>query len=116
MKKILIVEDSPTFRNLLCEALESRGYKVKGAGSVKSALEEIKKDTYDFICTDYNLPDNNGVILLQHELTKNIPTCIMTTSVESHLSSMVKLLGAVECFDKVAFDFLDDLCNCIENQ
>lgn len=43
MKNILIVEDSPTFRNLLCEALESRGYKVKGAGSVKSALEEIKK-------------------------------------------------------------------------
>lgn len=43
MKNILIVEDSPTFRNLLCEALESRGYKVKGVGSVKSALEEIKK-------------------------------------------------------------------------
>lgn len=40
----------------------------------------------------------------------------MTTSVERHLSSMVKLLGAVECFDKVAFNFLDDLCNCIENQ
>ena len=34
---------------------------------------------------------------------------------DRHLSEMVKLLGAVECFDKSEFDFLDNLCNCIEN-
>lgn len=116
MKNILIIEDSPTYRELLCKTLKNKGYKVKGTGSVKSALEEIKKDTYDFICTDYNLPDDTGTVLLQHELTKNIPTCMMTTSVDRHLFSMAKSLGAVECFDKAVFGFLDDLCNCIENQ
>ena len=116
MKNILIIEDSPTYREILCKALKDKGYKVKGVGSVKSALEEIKKDTYDFICADYNLPDDTGTALLQHELTKNIPICIMTASVDRHLFSMAKALGAVECFDNEVFGFIDDLCNCIENQ
>lgn len=73
MKNILIVEDSATYRELLCKVLKGKGYKVKGVGSVKSALDEIKKDIYDFICTDYNLPDDTGTALLQHEFTKNIP-------------------------------------------
>lgn len=58
MKNILIIEDSLTYREILCKALKDKGYKVKGVGSVKSALEEIKKDIYDFICADYNLPDD----------------------------------------------------------
>ena len=115
MKNILIVEDSATYRELLCKVLKGKGYKVKGVGSVKSALDEIKKDIYDFICTDYNLPDDTGTALLQHEFTKNMPICIMTTSVDRHIFNMAKSLGAVECFDKATFDFVDDLCNCIEN-
>lgn len=38
MKNILIVEDSATYRELLCKVLKGKGYKVKGVGSVKSAL------------------------------------------------------------------------------
>lgn len=53
MKNILIVEDSATYRELLCKVLKGKGYKVKGVGSVKSALDEIKKDIYDFICSPY---------------------------------------------------------------
>lgn len=98
------------------KVLKGKGYKVKGVGSVKSALDEIKKDIYDFICTDYNLPDDTGTALLQHEFTKNIPICIMTTSVDRHIFNMAKSLGAVECFDKATFDFVNDLCNCIENK
>ena len=52
MKNVLIIEDSLTYREILCKALKDKGYKVKGVGSVKSALEEIKKDIYDFICAD----------------------------------------------------------------
>ena len=48
MKNVLIIEDSLTYREILCKALKDKGYKVKGVGSVKSALEEIKKDIYDF--------------------------------------------------------------------
>ena len=40
----------------------------------------------------------------------------MTTSVDIHIFNMAKSLGAVECFDKATFDFVDDLCNCIENK
>ena len=67
MKNILIVEDSATYRELLCKVLKGKGYKVKGVGSVKSALDEIKKDIYDFICTDYNLPDDT----VQHYFNMN---------------------------------------------
>ena len=49
MKNILIVEDSATYRELLCKVLKGKGYKVKGVGSVKSALDEIKKDIYDLL-------------------------------------------------------------------
>lgn len=42
-ENILIVEDSATYRELLCKVLKGKGYKVKGVGSVKSALDEIKR-------------------------------------------------------------------------
>ena len=45
MKNILIVEYSATYRELLCKVLKGKGYKVKGVGSVKSALNEIKKES-----------------------------------------------------------------------
>ena len=47
MKNILIVEDSATYRELLCKVLKGKGYKVKGVGSVKSACLLYTSDAAD---------------------------------------------------------------------
>lgn len=115
MKKILIVEDSPTFRDLLCKALRKRGYEVIEVNSVFSALKEIQNNSIDFICTDYNLPINTGLDLLTNRLSRNIPTCIMSNSTDRFLPDNAKKMGAVEFLYKTDFEFLNDLCKCIEN-
>ena len=75
MKNILIVEDSTTYLNLLCEVLKNKGYKVKGASSVKSALEEIKKEpvtvllilinTLIFLVVEFTGGSENGQHMLE---------------------------------------------------
>ena len=71
MKNILIVEDSATYRELLCKVLKGKGYKVKGVGSVKSALDEIKKEINDCFCNDKKNQEDQVQALIKNEYTKN---------------------------------------------
>ena len=45
MKNILIVEDSATYRELLCKVLKGKGYKVKGVGFMISFVLIIISQT-----------------------------------------------------------------------
>ena len=58
--KILVVEDDRLLNNTLCYNLSAAGYEVDAA-LTKSAAERLcKKQKYDLIVLDVNLPDGNG--------------------------------------------------------
>ena len=54
MKRILLVDDDETFRYALSELL-SKEFEVLKSSGVKDALEKLKKDSVDLICSDYNM-------------------------------------------------------------
>ena len=61
MEKILIVEDDEIIAEGLEYSLMSEGYEVSVAGTVKAALEFVRKKTsFDFCLLDVILPDGNG--------------------------------------------------------
>ncbi|WMJ71845.1 response regulator [Cytophagaceae bacterium ABcell3] len=65
LKKILIVEDN-TVQNLsIKELLSSRGIPAGSVFSGKEALDVLKKENYDCVILDINLPDINGFDLLE---------------------------------------------------
>ena len=62
---LLVVDDEPSILTTLQKALSLEGYAVDVAGGVKVAEEKLKKRTYDLCLFDVQLPDGDGVELLQ---------------------------------------------------
>ncbi len=65
MKTILIVEDSATTRSLIRAVIDELGdYETVEAGSGFEALKMLPQQDYDLIVTDINMPDINGLELI----------------------------------------------------
>lgn len=60
VKRILVVEDSPAYLQLMRQALESRGYTILTAGDGEQALEQARLHRPDLILLDVVLPRMNG--------------------------------------------------------
>jgi len=62
---LLVVDDEPSILTTLQKALSLEGYAVDVAGGVKIAEEKLRKRSYDLCVFDVQLPDGDGVELLQ---------------------------------------------------
>ena len=83
IKKILIVDDSPTERHYLSEILIKGGFDVVTSDSGEDALIKAKTLQPDLILMDVVMPGMNGFqatrAITRDEATKNIPVLICTT-------------------------------------
>jgi two-component system chemotaxis sensor kinase CheA len=62
--RLLFVEDSAFFRNLLTPVLRAAGYEVTTAGGGEEALGLIRDGAqFDIVITDLEMPDMDGVAL-----------------------------------------------------
>lgn len=59
--KILVVDDEPQLRRVMRGALSKQGYIVGDARNGESALEMLRKDRYDLVILDRNMPGIGGV-------------------------------------------------------
>ncbi len=60
-RSVLLVDDSPFFRNMLTPVLQAAGYDVTVAGSAQEALAILKQErTFDVAITDIEMPDMDG--------------------------------------------------------
>lgn len=66
-KKILIVEDETSLRELLTKILGLEGFKVFSAATVKEGKDILRNEDIYLVITDVMLPDENGI-----EFTKSI--------------------------------------------
>lgn len=83
IKKILIVDDSPTERFFLSGLLEKQGYQVIIAESGEEAIVKAKQEKPDLIVMDVVMPGLNGFqatrAINKDEETKGIPVIMCTT-------------------------------------
>ncbi len=83
IRKILIVDDSPTERHYLSEILVKGGFDVVTSDSGEDALIKAKALRPDLILMDVVMPGMNGFqatrAITRDEATKNIPVLICTT-------------------------------------
>ena len=80
----LVVEDSPTMRQLITFALKRiPGSKVVEANDGIDALKKLSTQKFDVILTDINMPIMDGLKLVSmvrnDPVHKNIPIVIITT-------------------------------------
>ena len=83
IRKIMVVDDSPTERAFLENLLKKRGYEVLVVDSGENAIERSKTDLPDLILMDVVMPGLNGFqatrAITREEKTKHIPVIICTT-------------------------------------
>ncbi|MBN2407996.1 MAG: response regulator transcription factor [Elusimicrobia bacterium] len=81
-KKILIVDDEESIRELLKDTLEKEGYSIIEAKDSEEALRKAKSVLPDLVVLDLGIPTIGGLevcrILRKAEETKNIPIIILT--------------------------------------
>ena len=66
---ILIVDDEPTTRQVLCEAFTQLGYQAAGADSGEQALATMSQTHYDVVILDLEMPGKGGIAVLQEAET-----------------------------------------------
>jgi len=59
-KRILVVEDSPAYLQMMQQALESRGFTIVTAEDGEQALEQARRHQPDLILLDVVLPKKSG--------------------------------------------------------
>lgn len=70
-KKILLVEDEPTYYKVLQKALTDEGFDVTLASEGKQAILILNRETFDLILLDLIMPGLNGFDVL--EKVKTLP-------------------------------------------
>ena len=86
IKRILIVDDSPTERHYLSEILLKGGFDVVTSDCGEDALIKARTLHPDLILMDVVMPGMNGFqatrAITRDETTKNIPVLICTTKAQ----------------------------------
>lgn len=82
--KILAVDDSPTMRRIIINTLKRAGYEdVVEAEDGKDALAKLESNKIDFVITDWNMPEMDGLTLVSHLREsaeyKAMPVLMVTT-------------------------------------
>ena len=81
--KFLVVDDFSTMRRIVRNLLKELGFtNVEEAEDGAVALQKIKAGNFDFIVTDWNMPNMDGLTLLQtlraDPAYKNLPVMMIT--------------------------------------
>ncbi|MEN8687700.1 MAG: response regulator [Desulfuromonadales bacterium] len=103
--KVLVVEDSPTMRQLIVFALKRiRGFQISEANDGVDGLKKLSADKFDLIVTDINMPIMDGLKLVSMVRNdpnyKETPIIIITTEGATEDRERALALGANEYITK----------------
>jgi two-component system, chemotaxis family, chemotaxis protein CheY len=102
---VLIVEDSPTMRQLIAFALKRiRGVRIVEASDGVDGLKKLSSERFDLILTDINMPIMDGlklVSLVRNDANyKTIPIVVITTEGAQEDRERALALGANDYITK----------------
>lgn len=90
MKRILIIEDDPELNRNIKEALLSEGMHAESVYDGFLAEKMLKKESYDCILLDINLPGKTGYELSKDFRSFNVSTPILMISAFAELEDKVQ--------------------------
>jgi chemotaxis protein histidine kinase CheA len=80
-RRVLVVDDSPIVRDLLCELLGSAGLSVSIAPEGRTALQMLELERPDAVLTDLDMPVMDGLALLREIRARwqDLPVVVLST-------------------------------------
>jgi len=103
-KEILVIDDNPDIRFLICNILKEQNFKVRSAANYDQAVLEINKRLPDLAIIDIKLDktDKDGIDLLKLVIKKNklIPVIMISGHATVQIAVEAIRLGAYEFIEK----------------
>ena len=94
-RTILVVDDEPTLRETLVDALETDGFRVVAAADGREALTRFRAERPDLVLLDLMLPELSGIEVCRIIRAESGVPIVMLTAKDSELDKVVGLeLGA----------------------
>ena len=98
-KTVLVVDDSPTMRQMVAFTLTSAGYQVVEAGNGKEAVGKVNGGAKpDLVVTDLNMPEMDGITLIKEirkmPALKFTPILMLTTEASDDKQKAGQAAGA----------------------
>jgi two-component system chemotaxis sensor kinase CheA len=118
--QLLLVEDSPFFRNLTVPLLSAAGYKVTAAEDARHALDELAQKKYDMIVTDIEMPGMDGfdfaAACRSNPKINGTPIVAYTATVSDEVIKRSKTVGMQDCIVKTDRPgLLESVARCLSN-
>lgn len=97
-KRVLVVDDSSSVRQMICFTLNTAGYQTEEAGDGRQALAKAQSGVFNMVFTDQNMPVMDGLTLIkslrQLPTYKSVPILMLTTEAGSDMKAQGKAAGA----------------------
>ena len=98
-KTVLVVDDSPTMRQMVAFTLTSAGCQVVEAGNGKEAVGKVNGGAKpDLVVTDLNMPEMDGITLIKEirkmPALKFTPILMLTTEASDDKKKAGQAAGA----------------------
>ncbi len=96
--KILVVDDFSTMRRIVKNLLKGLGFtNIEEADDGSTALPMLKSGDFDFVVTDWNMPQMQGIDLLKHIRSDpklaHIPVLLITAEAKKEQIVMAAKAG-----------------------
>jgi len=114
---VLIVEDSKSVNKIINNNFTEKGYRVYSAFSIKEAKNILSTITIDYIILDINLPDGNGIEIINQVEFSHEKVFVLTSQRDETLREDAYKKGIIDFIIKdVDFLFhIDNISQSIEN-
>lgn len=102
--RILVVDDSPTIRKVVCSILKSRSFEPIPAADGLDALSVLEAEPVDLVLLDFVMPRMNGYQfcreLRAHPDHKSLPVILMSAKSDKIRGQFVQQTGAIDAITK----------------
>jgi two-component system response regulator PilR (NtrC family) len=101
-RRILIVDDEPSMREMLRIVLRRDGYDVVVAASGQEAIQHLQAEPFDLLLSDIRMPDTSGVDVLRaaKQADSDLVAFMMTAFASTESAVEAMRLGASDYFTK----------------
>jgi DNA-binding response OmpR family regulator len=121
--KILVVEDSKFFNNMLSKALKKENHRIWQAFTLSEALECISKLEFDYVLLDLILPDGDGEEIIE-ALPQNIKSKVVVLSGNEDIdrrnylfeTGILDYISKLNPFALIMKEILELFCSVSRNQ
>ena len=96
--RVLVVDDSPSFRKMVSHVLKAGGYDVLEVSDAREAMSAVERSAIGLVLTDQNLPGTDGLMLMRDlrgtRQCASVPIIMLTTESSAEMKAAGRAAAA----------------------